>query len=155
MPIFIAYDTRRTVGHPLRHSVMNVVRQVGDWRARSNGSKESMQDLLATTPVPSDLGGDPGSSATSNGTNYLLTSLTLFTTHEPCIMCSMALLHSRVKEIIFITPMDQTGGCGGSTGQGTCVPRLKGVNHRYGIARWTGCNVNRDSLSRVEDNIDA
>jgi tRNA-specific adenosine deaminase 3 len=48
----------------------------------------------------------------------------------------MALLHSRVQGVVFIRPMDATGGCGGSTGQGTCVPRLKGVNHRFSILRW-------------------
>ena len=68
---------------------------------------------------------------TQNGSHYLLTSLTLFTTHEPCIMCSMALLHSRVKEVFYLIPM-KTGGCGGST----CLPKLDGVNHRFGISRW-------------------
>jgi len=47
-------------------------------------------------------------------------------------MCSMALLHSRVKEVFYIVPMPQTGGCGGSA----CLPALKGVNHRYSIAQW-------------------
>lgn len=67
-----------------------------------------------------------------NGTNYLLTDLTFFITHEPCIMCSMALLHSRVKEVIYLYPMSQTGGCGGSV----CLPTLKGVNHRFSICQW-------------------
>lgn len=51
-------------------------------------------------------------------------------------MCSMALLHSRLRELIFIRPMDATGGCGGGDGKRTCVPRLKNVNHRYTILRW-------------------
>ena len=67
-----------------------------------------------------------------NGTNYLLSDLTFFVTHEPCIMCSMALLHSRVKEVIYIYPMSETGGCGGSV----CLPILKGVNHRFSICQW-------------------
>jgi len=44
----------------------------------------------------------------------------------------MALLHSRVKEVIYVYPMSQTGGCGSIT----CLPTLKGVNHRYSIAQW-------------------
>jgi hypothetical protein len=50
----------------------------------------------------------------------------------------MALLHSRVKLVVFLVPMPLTGGCGGGDGAGTCVPRLKGVNHRFGIGRWKG-----------------
>lgn len=47
-------------------------------------------------------------------------------------MCSMALLHSRVKEVFYLYPMPLTGGCGSLV----CLPQLKGVNHRFGIARW-------------------
>lgn len=47
-------------------------------------------------------------------------------------MCSMALLHSRVKEVFYLFPMEKTGGCGSIT----CVPRLEGVNHRFAVNRW-------------------
>jgi tRNA-specific adenosine deaminase 3 len=47
-------------------------------------------------------------------------------------MCSMALLHSRVKEVIYLLPMPRTGGCGGAAN----LPALPGVNHRYGILKW-------------------
>jgi len=120
-------DTRNSQHHPLRHSVMNLVRDV----STAEG------DIQA-------------SGVSKNGQNYLLTSRTLFTTHEPCIMCSMALLHSRVKDIFYVYPMSQTGGCGGLS----CVPGLKGVNHRYGIWTWKDPS-NLGSSLIVENTIDA
>jgi tRNA-specific adenosine deaminase 3 len=44
----------------------------------------------------------------------------------------MALLHSRVKEVYYLIPMQRTGGCGGLA----CLPKLDGVNHRFGICHW-------------------
>jgi tRNA-specific adenosine deaminase 3 len=100
-----------------------------------------MPSLPASTPAPA-----------KNGQHYLLTSRALFTTHEPCVMCSMALLHSRVKEVFFLVPMQRTGGCGGAV----CVPKLDGVNHRFAIGRWkTGAgSVNVEGLE-IDENIDS
>ncbi|KZT42661.1 cytidine deaminase-like protein [Sistotremastrum suecicum HHB10207 ss-3] len=124
-----ARDTRNSTKHPLRHSVMNLLRQV------SNAQH--------SPPEPSD-------NMTRNGQRYLLTSRTLFTTHEPCIMCSMALLHSRVKDVFYIYPMNQTGGCGGLS----CVPGLDGVNHRFSIWKWTSPVDFKDALE-VDPQLDA
>ncbi|KAF8895426.1 cytidine deaminase-like protein [Infundibulicybe gibba] len=120
---FIATDTRQTTSHPLRHAIIHAIRNIADYRA--SGTRK-------IPLAPNSASGVPGEEDPQNGTNYLLTSLTVFTTHEPCIMCSMALLHSRVKEVVYLWPMDKTGGCGGAT----CLPALAGVNHRFRIFRW-------------------
>ena len=120
-----AHDTRKSTGHPLRHAVMNVIRCLSDYRSASPPVAQRPQSA-------SDVYPSPNANEARNGSNYLLTSMTLFVTHEPCIMCSMALLHSRVKEVIYLIPMEKTGGCGSIA----CLPRLDGVNHRFSICQW-------------------
>lgn len=65
-------------------------------------------------------------------------------------MCSMALLHSRVKEVIYLTPMPQTGGCGGVT----CLPFLERVNHRFSISQWSQNGLDMDKLA-IDATVDA
>ncbi|RDB17880.1 SET domain-containing protein 7 [Hypsizygus marmoreus] len=139
---FIACDSRNSNAHPLRHAVINVIRQMADHRTTADPS--TPEESISLTPS------EAGESR--NGTNYLLTSRTVFTTHEPCIMCSMALIHSRVKEVFYLYPMPRTGGCGGIA----CLPTLKGVNHRFGICQWNiqGAIVDRCNL-QLDAAIDA
>lgn len=133
---FTACDTRASNSHPLRHAVLNVIRQMADYHASAAvSSPEASASLLSETEEP------------RKGTNYLLTSLALFTTHEPCIMCSMALIHSRIKEVFYLYPMAKTGGCGGVA----CLPTLKGVNHRFGICQWKA----EDAFSECNIGVDA
>ncbi len=45
--------------------------------------------------------------------NYRLPGLRLFVTLEPCAMCLGAMLHARLREIVFAAPDPKTGSCGG------------------------------------------
>ncbi|EGN92119.1 hypothetical protein SERLA73DRAFT_191540 [Serpula lacrymans var. lacrymans S7.3] len=141
---FTAHDTRTSTRHPLRHAILNIIRSVADYRASEPSlDSSSSQSTTFNTLINSE---SDDSDVPRNGARYLLTGLTLFTTHEPCVMCSMALLHSRVKEVFYVVPMQQTGGCGGLA----CLPSLKGVNHRFGIARWNGTVGGAESLDVLE-----
>jgi tRNA(adenine34) deaminase len=61
--------------------------------------------------------------------NYRLTESTLFCTLEPCAMCFGALIHARIKRLVFATQDYKTGMCG------SCydLPQLNCFNHKIQI----------------------
>jgi tRNA(adenine34) deaminase len=44
--------------------------------------------------------------------NYRLPEVEVYVTLEPCAMCAMALMHARVKRVVFGAPDPKTGACG-------------------------------------------
>ncbi len=45
--------------------------------------------------------------------NYRLVDATIYITLEPCPMCAYALLHARVKRVVYACGDPKTGACGG------------------------------------------
>lgn len=124
-----AFDTRFSDQHPLHHAVPNVIRKVAALRSTQRNSEDAAKN-------------------SENGQDYLLSGLSLFVTHEPCVYCAMALVHSRVKSVFFLYPSPGTGGfCGAEEdGYASCtgmedggpfaVQEQSGLNHRYDVWRW-------------------
>lgn len=66
----------------------------------------------------------------TNGDNsYICTGFDVYMSHEPCMMCAMALLHSRVRRIFYVCPRTEIGALGSITKLHT----LPGINHRYEV----------------------
>lgn len=61
--------------------------------------------------------------------NYRLTEATIYVTVEPCLMCVGALIHARVREVVFGAPEPRTGALV-STIRGHEIP---GLNHRFEV----------------------
>jgi len=61
--------------------------------------------------------------------SYRLTDTTLYVTLEPCIMCAAAVVHARVRRLVF-GAWDPRGGGAGSI---TNVFTLPGLNHRVDV----------------------
>ncbi|KZP31462.1 hypothetical protein FIBSPDRAFT_849425 [Athelia psychrophila] len=167
-----AHDTRVSAQHPLRHAVLNAVRAMADQHAADAVSlpaaaSPSTSTSLANTSINGDVPAIP-TDATEDATpapatlppsrGYLLTAHTLFTTHEPCVMCAMALLHSRVRQVFYLRALPSTGGLGGGgggAGGAVCVPGLRGVNHRFGVGVWRAAAAEEGEGLEVGEDVDA
>jgi tRNA-specific adenosine deaminase 3 len=103
--------------HPLQHACMVAI----DLIARALGG--------GAWPVrPLDFYLKP--SIQPQGGSYLCTGLEIYLTREPCAMCSMALVHSRIQTVFY--SVDSPQGVLNSRAQ---LHTLKALNHHYRVYR--------------------
>ncbi|KAM0789684.1 hypothetical protein ACM66B_006545 [Microbotryomycetes sp. NB124-2] len=108
-----AVDTRQSTGNCLCHAACNAIDAVAILdRQNLRGSA-----LLPDMPVP-----------------YLLTGLTVFMSHEPCLLCSMSLMHSRIANLFYIKSSPGSGGLGSLFS----VHEDGGLNHKFEVWKWRG-----------------
>lgn len=115
----IAATSIRKTFHPLHHAVMVAI----DLVARTQGG-----GALALTDGPS-----LAIEKASKVVPYLCTDYEIYLTHEPCIMCCMALLHSRAKTVFFIEKCP-----GGGLVSEARLHTMPSINHRFQVFQGFG-----------------
>ncbi|CAO1622565.1 unnamed protein product [Sympodiomycopsis kandeliae] len=157
-----AYDTRIQQKNPIKHAVGNVIQRVAELRAAKRISTATNADDERSGGTSCETTSTSSLPLLLNGQDYLLTSLTLFTTHEPCVYCCMSLVHSRVRTLIFLKSSKGSGGCCGSElplsqrcdnaidekGGPYALQEQKGLNHRFEVWKW------RSGIQAIQDEVD-
>jgi len=62
--------------------------------------------------------------------DWRLNDCDLYVTKEPCVMCAGALVHVRMRRVIFGCADERSGGAGGQVN----LLQMRGLNHRCAIA---------------------
>ena len=76
--------------------------------------------------------------------NYRLTDASVFVTLEPCLMCVGALIHARVREVVYGAVEPKTGALV-STARLLEIPQL---NHRFSVTGGVGEADARDLIQQ-------
>jgi tRNA(Arg) A34 adenosine deaminase TadA len=106
------YDTRVSSQNPVNHSVISAL------------------DLLAITSRHQRYRG-----------KHYASGYDFYTTHEPCMMCCMAMLHSRVRRCIFWKEMPYTGA--------KSLGWNKELTHKFMVFQFVGGN-GEEEITEVE-----
>ena len=108
--------------HPLQHATMVAI----DLVAHQHGGgawvhdEQNLSKFTKTAVPPSD---------NKDDIEYICTNCDVYLSHEPCMMCAMALLHSRVRRVFYFYPNSVKGAI-----NSVCkLHTLPGINHRYEV----------------------
>lgn len=134
-------DTRCSSSNPLCHAFAGLIDAVAEL------DRKGLRQTVQSPPSGADSPSGSSTPTKSDSPPYLLTGLTVFASHEPCLLCSMALLHSRIAVLCYARAMPGSGGCGSVYR----VHEQEGLNHRFEVWQWTGGGKPADVPSLAVD----
>ncbi|GMG52112.1 unnamed protein product [Ambrosiozyma monospora] len=124
----------RTKLDPTAHSTMKCIAEIAE--------KE-----LSRRQQSGPAGDDPATN------NYLCLNYHVYTTHEPCTMCAMAMLHSRISKLVYVRESKLTGGIGEESGAGYMIHLSCQLNWKFESFRYLADN-DEDNVDEVDMYID-
>ena len=135
-------------GHPLSHAVMRCIEEVArEERARgyamrkrrassgagaatspADGEAQASSEASEATSAAAAIDEQPAEAASGS---HLCVACEIYVTHEPCAMCAMALVHSRVRRLIYALP----AAGGGALGSRYLLHTEPSLNHHFTVIR--------------------
>ncbi|KAK4216248.1 cytidine deaminase-like protein [Rhypophila decipiens] len=124
-------------GNPMAHAVLRAISIVAQKLVRAEHREETKVDTILEFEAFQDkplLESEQKVFEQDHPSpdGYLCHGLEMYLTHEPCVMCSMAILHSRMGKVVFGYRMPLTGGlC--AEDRGREHPSLNGADGGRGL----------------------
>ncbi|KAL1602518.1 hypothetical protein SLS60_005934 [Paraconiothyrium brasiliense] len=148
-------------GNVMAHCVQRAIAMVAKKRLRMNGTDPTRLDRSLFCDVPlTEVEKGPYDKDNIPANGYLCVDLDIYLTHEPCVMCTMAILHSRFRRCIFTKRMPLTGGMTADTAGNATNPG-KGLQHgifwrpselNWKFLAWE-CPSKADSVASIADTL--
>ncbi|XP_034740863.1 probable inactive tRNA-specific adenosine deaminase-like protein 3 isoform X1 [Etheostoma cragini] len=122
--VAVGHDCRGD--HPLHHAAMVCIDLVAQSQGGGCYSFDRYPACGSTPPTSDTCQGVPG--AERSAQPYICTGYDLYVTREPCVMCAMALVHSRMGRVFY-----GAASADGAVGTRYKIHSQKDLNHHFEV----------------------